>query len=214
LKIAHNILAGLFGSLWSALVGLIAIPYYLKYLGIEAYGLVGFFVALQALLQLLDLGLSPTINRETARLSTSGNMRQLKDLLHTLAVVYWLVGAIIFISILILAPFLADYWFRSKSITQIEIVHAVMLMGLVVAFRWPIGLYQGVLIGSQRLSIASYVSVGSTTIGSLGAVLALAYISPTIKTFFIWQVIAGMIMAIFRRYGCNCYHWDNIYSAR
>ena len=42
-------------------------PFYIKLLGIEAYGLVGFYVTLLAALQVLDLGISPTINREMAR---------------------------------------------------------------------------------------------------------------------------------------------------
>ena len=200
MKIAHNIFAGLFSSLCSALIGLIAIPYYLRYLGVEVYGLVGFFITIQALLQLLDVGLAPTMNREAARLSASGNMGQLKDLLHTLTHVYWLMGGLIFIGFFILAPLVADHWFKSKNIAQIEVIHAVMLMGVVFAFRWPVGLYQGVLIGSQRLAIASYVSVSATTISNLGAVLVLAYISPTIKAFFVWQAVAGLTYVISMRW--------------
>ena len=44
------------------------LPMYIKYMGAEAYGLVGFFSMLQAWFNLLDLRLTPTIGRETARL--------------------------------------------------------------------------------------------------------------------------------------------------
>ena len=43
------------------------VPLYIKYMGPEAYGLVGFFAMLQAWFNLLDMGLTPTIARETAR---------------------------------------------------------------------------------------------------------------------------------------------------
>ncbi len=39
------------------------IPLYIKFLGIEAYGIIGFFTTLQAMFTLLDLGLGYTLNR-------------------------------------------------------------------------------------------------------------------------------------------------------
>ena len=86
MSMSRNIVAGLTNSVWSAVVGLTVVPFYLKYLGIEAYGLIGFFVTTQALLSLLDMGMAPTINREVARCSASGNLKEAGKLLHTLAV--------------------------------------------------------------------------------------------------------------------------------
>lgn len=40
------------------------IPRYIKYPGIEAYGLIGLFALLQAWLSLLDTGMTPTLGRE------------------------------------------------------------------------------------------------------------------------------------------------------
>ncbi|MFA6198778.1 MAG: polysaccharide biosynthesis protein, partial [Patescibacteria group bacterium] len=76
MKLGHNLLAGLANSIWSALVGLAVVPFYLKYLGIEAYGLIGFFVTTQAVLSLLDMGMAPTINREVARCSAAGSLQE------------------------------------------------------------------------------------------------------------------------------------------
>src|SRR5437763_1035467 len=62
MKLGRNFLAALANSVWTALVGLAVIPLYLRFLGIEAYGLIGFFATAQALLQILDLVLAPTIH--------------------------------------------------------------------------------------------------------------------------------------------------------
>lgn len=51
------------------LMGLVFVPLYIKFLGMEAYGLIGFFATLQALFSILDLGLGATLNRELARAS-------------------------------------------------------------------------------------------------------------------------------------------------
>ena len=199
MKLGRNLLAGLTNSIWSAIVGLAVVPFYLKYLGMEAYGLIGFFVTTQALLQLLDMGMAPTINREVARCSASGDLKEAGKLLHTLAAVYWSMAGVIALLILVLAPWIAEDWLQSKQLSAQTISHAVMLMGLVVACRWPIGLYQGALIGAQRLAVSSGINMVMVSIGSLGAVAVLAFISPTIEAFFIWQACVGLVYAITMR---------------
>ena len=87
----------------------------LYYLGVEAYGLVGFFVFSQSVLQLLDLGLAPTINREVARCRTQGNMRDAAELLRTFAIIYWAVGALILVCFFLAAPYIASYWLNAES---------------------------------------------------------------------------------------------------
>ena len=95
MSLSRNLIVGLVNSIWTALIGLAVVPLYIKYLGIEAYGLIGFYVTTQALLQLLDMGLAPAINREVARYSAAGNLIGAGKLLHTLAVVYWSMAIII-----------------------------------------------------------------------------------------------------------------------
>ncbi|WP_223246891.1 oligosaccharide flippase family protein [Sulfuriferula thiophila] len=192
-------LAGLANSIWSALIGLAVVPLYLKYLGIEAYGLIGFFATTQAVLSLLDMGLAPTINREVARCSATGDLKQAGKLLHTLAIVYWSMAIAIALLVIALAPWIAEYWLQSKHLTQQTVEHAVMLMGLVVACRWPIGLYQGALMGAQRLTVSSSVSIVMATFGSLGAVAVLAFVSPTIEALFIWQAGVALVYAAIMR---------------
>lgn len=200
MTLGRNLIAGLANSIWSALIGLAVVPFYLKYLGIEAYALIGFFVITQALLQLLDMGMAPTINREVARCSAAGDIKEAGRLLHTLAVVYWSIAAAIALMLLVLSPLIAEYWLQSKQLSAQTIVHAVMLMGLVVACRWPIGLYQGALIGAQRLTVSSAINMAMVTVGSAGAIAVLAYVSPTIEVFFIWQACVGLVYAVTMRF--------------
>ncbi|WP_241194036.1 hypothetical protein [Pseudomonas synxantha] len=72
------------------------LPLYIKYMGAEAYGLVGFFTMLQAWFNLLDLGLTPTIGRETARyragVTTALDFRRLFRSLSSLFFIIAIVG--------------------------------------------------------------------------------------------------------------------------
>lgn len=61
-----NIIANYFGQFYIIIIGIVMVPFYLKYLGAEAYGLVGFFALMQSWMMLLDMGISPTLGREVA----------------------------------------------------------------------------------------------------------------------------------------------------
>jgi len=191
-----NLIAGLTNSIWSALLGLMVIPYYLKYLGVEAYGLIGFFITMQAVLQILDMGIATTMNREVARCSAIGGLDNAGKLLHSLSVIYWTMGVFIAVLITICASWIADNWIQSVQLTSSTIKSSIILMGMIIACRWPIGLYQGAIIGAQRMAISSTLNIIMVTVGNIGAVALLAFISPTIEAFFIWQACVGLIYAL------------------
>lgn len=200
MKLGQSLLIGVLTSVWTGIVGLLVVPLYLKYLGIANYGLIGFFATTQALLQLLDMGLAPAVNRELARCSASGRMGEARSLLHTLAIVYWSTAIFVGLLITLLAPYIADHWLQSKDIEPKRLASAITLMGFVVACRWPVGLYQGALMGMQRLAISSSISAIMLTVGNFGAVAILAWISPTVEAFFVWQAgIALTQVMIMRR---------------
>ena len=65
ISLKRNIIANLAGSGWVALMSFTFIPFYIHFMGIESYGLVGFFMSLQAVLFILDLGLTATAANES-----------------------------------------------------------------------------------------------------------------------------------------------------
>lgn len=67
MSLKKNILTNYVSQIYVTLIGIVMVPMYVRYMGAEAYGLVGFFAMLQACFQLLDMGLTPTMARETAR---------------------------------------------------------------------------------------------------------------------------------------------------
>lgn len=200
MKLGRNLLAGLANSTWSMIVALAVIPFYIRYLGIEAYGLIGVFTALQSLLMVLDLGLAPAISREVARSSISGSTTATRNLLHTLAVFYWLTAALIASAIAIAAPLVVDHWLNEQQLSRGSLIHALSLMGLVIAARWPSGLYLGALLGAERIALTSAINAVSLTVANIGAVLVLAFYSPTIEAFFLWQMANALAFALVMRW--------------
>lgn len=208
MTLGRNLLAGLANSIWSALIGFAVVPFYLKYLGIEAYGLIGFFMTLQVMFQLLDMGLASTMNREVARCKAAGCTAEAARLLHTLAVIYWAIAGGIVVLIVLTATTISSIWLRSLLLPPDTVMTSLHLMGVAIAARWPVGLYQGVLLGAQRQTIASGINMVMITAGGGGAILILEFVSPTLEAFFSWQALIGLIYAQAIRYAA----WNQLES--
>lgn len=195
MALSRNLAASLASSVLTALLRIAVVPLYLRYLGIDAYGLVGFFTTTQALFQILDFGMAPTINREVARCAATGSWDEARRLLHTFAVISWAVALAIAVMMMPLASVIARHWLNAGPISVAEVTRAVALIGIAIACRWPIGVYQGALNGAQRLATTSAISAVMACLSSLGAVAILAFVSPTISAFFIWQAAVGFVYA-------------------
>lgn len=192
--IKQNIIANFGGKAWQALMSLAFIPLYIKFMGIESYGLVGIFASLLALFGLLDMGLSTTLNRELARFSALPDKAQdMRNLVRTLELPYWGMAFVIGFAVVGLSGPIAHYWIKADNVTPATVKQALMIMGGVVAFRWPISLYSGGLMGLQKQVLLNGINVFAATLRGLGAVLVLWLISPTIYAFFVWQIFASMV---------------------
>jgi O-antigen/teichoic acid export membrane protein len=193
-RLTVNILANLAGQGWSVIISLLVIPLYIKFLGIEAYGLIGFYALLQALAQILDLGLSPTMNREMARYADRPERAgEARDLVRTLEVGYWAIGVGIGAGLIMAAPWIAHRWLKISAMSAGDIQHALTLMGVLVALQWPTSLYGSGLRGLQKQLMVNTVTISMSALTSGGAVLILWRVSPTITAFFTWQVFTATI---------------------
>lgn len=191
-----NLTLGLISSAWSAVIALAAVPFYLQFLGLEAYGLIGFFVALQSLFTVLDMGLSAAMNREVARCRAQDSGNEARDLLWTLQYIYWLSAVAIGLGLFLAAGVIADHWLQGTNMRREDVRNATALMSLVIGLRWPIALYAGALIGAHRLSHVSLITIVVATVTHVGAVIVLWQITPTIQAFFIWQALCALLHAV------------------
>lgn len=195
--VKKNIAANFAGRVWTLILGLVFVPLYVKFLGIEAYGLVGFFPSLLALLSILDMGLSSTLSRELARLSASSeNDQELRDLIRTFEYVYWGVGIVIGLGLTLLAPIIAHHWIDPRGISPEIVALTFRIMGVVIAVQWPTSLYSGGLLGLQQQVLLNSIRGTMATIQHGGAVLVLMFFSPSIVAYFLWQVAVNIIQTV------------------
>ncbi len=190
--VGRNVVANFGGSIWAGLMSLAFVPLYVQLMGIEAYGLVGFFLTLQAVLSLLDLGLTTTLTREFARLSILHATMQMRDLLRTLEIIYWSIAVINGLLIVSLSRVIATRWLHPEHLSIDVIEWAVIVMGLIITIQWPLALYTGGLQGLQRQVLLSGVTAAAATIRGAGALVVLWFVSPTITAFLVWQIAVSL----------------------
>ncbi len=178
-------------------MALVFIPLYIHFMGIEAYGLVGFFSTLLSVFALLDMGLSSTLNRELARLTSKpGSEHQMQNLVRTLGFIYWAMAGFIVVIVIALSAYLSQRWVRAENLSPGTIQQAVILMGIAIGLQWPVGFYSGGLMGLQRQVLLNAVNVVMATVRGIGAILILWLISPTIQAFFCWQIVASGLQTL------------------
>jgi len=194
LNLKTNIVANFVGLGSSFLVGMIAVPFYIKFLGIDGYGLVGFYATLQAVFNsFLDFGFSVTLNRELARYMTSSvKNNQSRDLVRTMEIAYWLIGLFLGGLVCLAAPLIATYWLNSETISEPVIKNIVVLMGIITFVQWPLTLYQGGLIGLQRMVLLNGISTALVVLRGVGGVLVL-WFHPSVLVFFLWQLFISVL---------------------
>lgn len=192
-------LAAFANSAWTAALALMAIPIYLSRLGVEAFGVVGFYIATQALLQIFDLGLAPAVNRELARAKALNQLGPARALLRTLSLIYFLVAAAIAAIFYLAASPIANNWLSGDQLAPGELAQALSLVGLVIAARWPISLYQNALIGLGRLGTASAINAAMSTVTVCSSVAAIFLVAPTLQTLFAAQAAGWFLHALLIR---------------
>lgn len=146
MSLKRNIIANYTSQLYVTGVGILILPLYIKYMGAEAYGLVGFFTMLQAWFAVLDLGLTPTIGRETARYF-GGSMSALayRQLFRALSVIFVFIAVLGGGVLFVFAEQVASHWLQIATLDIREVLIAVQIMAISVALRWLGGLYRGVI---------------------------------------------------------------------
>lgn len=193
MALRKNLVANFIGQGWSGLIGLLFVPLYIRYLGMEAYGLIGMFAVLQVWLVLLDMGMAPTLNREMARFAAGAHAPQsIHDLLRSLELIALAVSIAIALALWAVADWLASNWLQAGQLPVSEVAQAIAIMGAVAALRVVEGIYRGALLGLQRQVFFNLANSALATLRAAGALAVLVWLAPTAAAFFLWQGLVSL----------------------
>lgn len=194
MSIKRNIVANYVGQLYAALIGILLVPIYVRYMGLEAYGLVALYTVLQGWFMLLDMGLSPTLGREAARCNGGATSAlDLRRLLRSFEGIFVVLGSVGALLLIAGAGWVATGWLNVQQLDIEQVESALMLMALVVVLRWICGLYRGAIGGFERIIWLSGFSMVIATLRFVFVIPFLIHVGATPTYFFAYQLVVAAL---------------------
>lgn len=192
--LGKNISANFLSGIWLTALMLLLTPLYVMLLGVESYGLIGFYLSWIAIVGILDTGISAAATREIAWFAARPKEKgKIPDLVRSMEVIYWGIILVLGVGILVWGLFFGADWFRTKSLPPELVRDTLILMAISLVVQVPSGLYVAGLMGLQRQVECSGLLALFGTIRGLGTVVVLWKICPDIRAFFLWQIIVCVI---------------------
>lgn len=194
ISLKKNTIANYLGQFYTMFIGIFMLPFYLKHLGAEAYGLVGFFTMLTSIMMLLDMGFSQALTRETAKLKDRINgLLQIKETLRSVEGMITVLSLAIFIGVFFSSSWIVMHWLHVEELSFEVVQNSIELMGFMVAIRWYVSLYSGLILGLEQHVWLNVYKVIIATLRFGGGLVLVLFISDNIFHFFIYQAIIAAI---------------------
>lgn len=193
-SLKRNSIANFIGLGYTSVIGIVILPFYLQYLGAEAFGLIGFFTVLQSWMLLLDMGLSPMLSRQAAKACHEGNdFFDLKRLLRSLEIIVFGIAVTIILGIALGSSWIANNWLIVTSLASNEVAISIVLMGVIIGLRQIASLYRSGIMGLENQISLNIANIIFVTLKFVGALLLLRLVTQDFVHFFVYQLFVGML---------------------
>lgn len=197
-SLKRNVVASYASQIYMAVIGILVVPAYLRYMGAEAYGLIGFYSMLQAWFMLLDIGLTPTMIRETARFrGGSLDALTLRRFVRTLEGIFVTVAILGAGAVMAGSNFIATSWLKVQTLPLKEVRHVIILIAFIMALRWVSGLYKGAVNGFERLVWLGGFNIVIATFRFVLVIPLFIFVGTTPIIFFAYQLLVAVIELLF-----------------
>ena len=200
MKIYRSIGLNFIGNAWNGLLIFTTTPWYLSMLGVERYGLVGFWQVLLYVFLVFDLGLGALLVREFARLQ--GERRGRGACLQLLR---WTERICLPAALLVAgglasgASWLATDWLRLDTIPAEVAATAIGWMSVSAGAQLMNALYLNGLAGMQRHGAMNLIQIVGYSLKYLGGGLVLLFTSD-LAMFFAFQGGCMLALALVSRF--------------
>lgn len=170
---------------------LVMIPFIIKTLGNEGFGLWSLIWSFLAIFELADFGFAASVIKYVADARGKRDTLRLTRIVCTLFWIYVVLGTLVLVGILA-SLFFFNRVFQIPS-DQAQLANSVLLiLGVRSALYLPLGMFRGVLAGYQKMMIANvYKAVAN--IVYLFAVLIFLSITPDIRVLAVINTVTGLL---------------------
>ncbi|WP_344672484.1 hypothetical protein [Sphingorhabdus rigui] len=165
----RNATSSMFALVWLNLLSILAIPLYIKILGVSEWGIVAACVSLQIIANFVDAGFSQIVPRWVA--TAAGNIKLLRSYLILFRRIFFVLALFIFILLQSSASYLAHDWFVTSLAEAEALELAIRIFAFQLFFQFINSLYIGFWFG-----MAQQVAVNARTclFGTIKHVVAIS----------------------------------------
>ena len=193
MKLKKNIISNYVAQGYIAILGIIVIPYYIKYMGLEAYGLVGIFLLIQTIFQLFDIGVSASIQREASKIRISGVNSQFKIIFQVFETYFFIIGITASVLMLTFSNEICEKWMNSENLNKETVNFSLKIMAVILFFRWFSCLYRGVILGREDQVWLNKVNILISTFKYFMVIPIIALRPKEPSTYFLYQLFISII---------------------
>jgi O-antigen/teichoic acid export membrane protein len=173
------------------LVSIVFLPAYMGVLGEEQYGLVGFYILLQGVIQFLDAGLSGSVTRHAA--ATKNSYKAYRQFLRNLK---YVLGFFIFIAFSISfigffkSQFIANEWLKS-NLDGVLLETSIIFIVVAFSVRYLSGPFRSGLVGLEKHFQIGIINFLSATLRFPGGLFVLSLYDYELIVFFVFQSVVS-----------------------
>jgi O-antigen/teichoic acid export membrane protein len=139
-------------------------------------------------LMMLDVGLSQTISRESARLRSSRkDLIEFKLVLRSVESIFFIIAIFTAVLLGFYSKTIAENWLQLESLSYIDVSYCVALMGLMFACKWMVGLYKGALNGFEQQVWVNGFWIIINSFKFIGGFCLIKYFSTNMVIYFTYQ---------------------------
>lgn len=175
----------------AVLVGVLILPQFTRLLGAEQFGVVAVIFSFQALLLILDLGMSTLLSRDIAASENSESSTA------------WRTGeAVVSLFYVVLTPVvLLLSCFVRTGLSSIQLLMAMLLFWVLTVQN--IG--QTALMAKHHFAAAGSIQFVGVAVRGIATLLALRFIAADLTVFLLSQLFCATGQAVVTRYGCSLF---------
>lgn len=197
-RLVTNSAANLVAQLLQPALSILLVPFYIHFLGVEAFGLIVFFTTLVTVLGIFTKSIASSLQREVAIRSQRPSGDDLARLILTFETAYFALGISLAVLVAVALPLFGEDWIQSQYLPDNTIDRCTIVVALRLAVAFPASVYHAIFIGTERQVLGNMIYAGYVLASTiLGA--AVIYLYQSIVAFYIVDLIAAVASTLVYR---------------
>jgi O-antigen/teichoic acid export membrane protein len=200
--LARNVVWNLIGGVAPMLVAVFSIPFLIRELGKERFGVLALAWALVGYASVFDLGIGRALTQLVAKKLGADEPEDLSSLAWTSLLLMTLLGVIGGLAVILISPWLVGHTLKVPSELQAETLHSFYILAGTIPLVIVTAGLRGLLEARQRFVLTNILRVPIGVFTFLGPLFVLPFSHSLVP------VIAILFLGRFA--GCGCFLWATL----